>query len=107
MQMLLIWASQDICKCIFSTLCTLQAVVSEVTDAHNRELLFEANEDFIIKVQALVRRYLARKAYRNRLAYLEEQEPSVVKVQVSLGTSYELVETLAGYFCIVGFVVLM
>lgn len=59
-------------------------MVSEVTDARNREMLFEANEDFIIKVQSLVRGHLMKKKYRNRLAYLHEQEPSAVKIQVFL-----------------------
>lgn len=60
----------------------LQGVVTEVTDAKNREMLFEANEDFIIKVQALARGYMARKQYRERMSYLKGQEPAVVKIQV-------------------------
>ncbi|XP_052795267.1 ras GTPase-activating-like protein IQGAP1 [Mya arenaria] len=59
----------------------VQGVLTEVTDARLRELLFEANEDFIVKVQALTRGYLARKNYRGRLTYLREQEPAVVKIQ--------------------------
>lgn len=59
-----------------------QGVVTEVTDAKNREMLFEANEDFIIKVQSLGRGYLARKRYRERMGFLKEQEPTVVKIQV-------------------------
>ena len=60
----------------------LQGVVTEVTDAKNREMLFEANEDFIIKVQALARGYMAKKKYQGRMTYLKEQEPAVVKIQV-------------------------
>ena len=56
-----------------------------MTDSRNRELLFEANEEFIIKVQALARGYLARKKFSERKEYLNGQEPSVVKLQVRLG----------------------
>ncbi|KAH3833286.1 hypothetical protein DPMN_106592, partial [Dreissena polymorpha] len=59
----------------------IQGVLNEVTDARNREMLFEANEDFIVKVQAIARGYMARKNYRGRLAFLHNQEPSVVKIQ--------------------------
>ena len=55
-----------------------------MTDSRNRELLFEANEEFIIKVQALARGYLARKKFSERKEYLNGQEPSVVKLQVRL-----------------------
>ena len=61
----------------------LQGGVTEVTDAHNRELLFEANEESIVKAQAFARGYLTRKKFKERKEYLTKQEPSVVKLQVS------------------------
>ena len=45
-------------------------------------MLFEANEDFIVKVQALIRGYLARQKFKDRMEYFKEQEPNVVKIQV-------------------------
>ncbi|KAK6188369.1 hypothetical protein SNE40_004554 [Patella caerulea] len=59
----------------------IQTVVNEITADHNRKLLFEANEDFIVQSQAMIRGYLARKHYRDRLTYLKDQEPNVVKLQ--------------------------
>ena len=53
-----------------------------MTNNHNRELLFEANEDFIVQVQAHIRGFLVRKKFRDRKTFLHEQEPAVVKIQV-------------------------
>jgi len=67
-----------------SSMPVLQGVLTEVTDARNREMLFAANEDFIIKVQALGRGYITRKRFKDRREYLHNQEPAVVKIQVAV-----------------------
>ncbi|KAL3866731.1 hypothetical protein ACJMK2_044012 [Sinanodonta woodiana] len=59
----------------------IQKVVSEVTASHNREVLFKANEASVIKGQALVRGFLAKKKYCRRKEYIMSQEPAVVKIQ--------------------------
>lgn len=68
----------------------LQGVVSEVTAAYDRELLFKSNEPFITKVQALWRGHKARKDYRERMNFIKNQEPAITKLQVGFlpGTKY-------------------
>ena len=61
--------------------CPLQEVVSRITEAKNRALLFEANEGSIIQMQAYARGMLARKHYRERLRYLRLQLPAIVMIQ--------------------------
>lgn len=53
-----------------------------MTAEYNREQLWLANEPLIILLQAQIRGYLARRALAERLEYLRQQEPSVVKLQV-------------------------
>ena len=59
-----------------------QATVCEITAAHDRELLFKSNQPFIIKLQAQMKGYLARKRYKERLEFLHTQLPAVVSIQV-------------------------
>lgn len=59
-----------------------QRVVSDVTAAHDRELLFQANENLIVKIQANYRGYQARKAYKERLDFMKRQLPLIIKIQV-------------------------
>lgn len=67
----------------FLYLCSLwQRVVSDVTAAHDRELLFQANENLIVKIQANYRGYQARKAYKERLDFMKRQLPLIIKIQV-------------------------
>uniref|UniRef100_A0A8C6X7K2 IQ motif containing GTPase activating protein 2 n=1 Tax=Naja naja TaxID=35670 RepID=A0A8C6X7K2_NAJNA len=54
---------------------------SEITSNYNREQLWFANEDLIIQLQAKARGFLVRKKYKERKAYLQAQEPSVIKIQ--------------------------
>ena len=58
--------------------------MNEVTAEHNREMLFKANEDFIVIVQSHMRGYLVRKAYQDRLQYLHNQLPAIKTIQVTL-----------------------
>ena len=57
--------------------------MAEVTAAHGRQLLFKANEKFIVKTQAMVRGYLARKQYSEKRAFILDKLPAIVKIQVS------------------------
>uniref|UniRef100_A0AAR2K5K1 IQ motif containing GTPase activating protein 2 n=1 Tax=Pygocentrus nattereri TaxID=42514 RepID=A0AAR2K5K1_PYGNA len=59
----------------------IQSVVSSVTAEYNREQLWLANEPLIVQLQACIRGYLVRRAYSDRLAYLKQQEPRVIKLQ--------------------------
>ena len=60
----------------------IQTCVSDVTGAHNRQLLFRANEGMIVKLQAHVRGALARRRLRNRCALFRDNQQHIVKLQV-------------------------
>lgn len=64
-----------------------QNVVTCVTAEYNREQLWLANECFVTKLQARVRGYLVRKKHAQRMEYLHQQEPHVIKLQVAYRTS--------------------
>ena len=59
-----------------------QTCISEVTAAYDRELLYKANEPFIIKMQALVRGYQARKRYSDRVNFMMKHMPAILRLQV-------------------------
>ncbi|NWU68261.1 IQGA2 protein, partial [Pterocles burchelli] len=59
----------------------IQNIVGQVTADYNREQLWLANENLIVQLQAQARGFLVRKNYRERKAYLRNQEPSVIKIQ--------------------------
>ncbi|XP_051497998.1 ras GTPase-activating-like protein IQGAP2 isoform X1 [Apus apus] len=59
----------------------IQTIVGQVTADYNREQLWLANENLIVQLQARARAFLVRKNYRERKAYLENQEPSAIKIQ--------------------------
>ncbi|KAL5004093.1 hypothetical protein ScPMuIL_017549 [Solemya velum] len=65
----------------FLTRDEIQQVVIDVTSAHDRELLYKANEKFIILIQAHLRGYLTRRDYNERLSYMNTQLPAIVKIQ--------------------------
>ncbi|KAL2092383.1 hypothetical protein ACEWY4_012181 [Coilia grayii] len=60
----------------------IQSTVGSVTAEYNREQLWLANEPLIILLQARIRGYLVRRAHAERLEYLRQQEPNVVRLQV-------------------------
>uniref|UniRef100_A0A665VI22 IQ motif containing GTPase activating protein 2 n=1 Tax=Echeneis naucrates TaxID=173247 RepID=A0A665VI22_ECHNA len=60
----------------------IQSVISSVTAEYNREQLWLANEAFVTQLQARIRGYLVRKKHTQRMEYLHQQEPHVVKLQV-------------------------
>uniref|UniRef100_A0AAR2K963 IQ motif containing GTPase activating protein 2 n=1 Tax=Pygocentrus nattereri TaxID=42514 RepID=A0AAR2K963_PYGNA len=67
----------------------IQSVVSSVTAEYNREQLWLANEPLIVQLQACIRGYLVRRAYSDRLAYLKQQEPRVIKLQFLANRSHK------------------
>uniref|UniRef100_A0A8C5U8T7 IQ motif containing GTPase activating protein 2 n=1 Tax=Malurus cyaneus samueli TaxID=2593467 RepID=A0A8C5U8T7_9PASS len=60
----------------------IQNIVGQVTADYNREQLWLANENLIVGLQARARGFLVRKNYQERKAYLQNQEPSAIKIQV-------------------------
>uniref|UniRef100_A0A670ZGL2 IQ motif containing GTPase activating protein 1 n=1 Tax=Pseudonaja textilis TaxID=8673 RepID=A0A670ZGL2_PSETE len=53
-----------------------QGAISAVTAAYNREQLWLANENLITKLQACCRGYLVRQEFRARMHFLKKQVPS-------------------------------
>uniref|UniRef100_A0A4W5MH44 IQ motif containing GTPase activating protein 2 n=1 Tax=Hucho hucho TaxID=62062 RepID=A0A4W5MH44_9TELE len=60
----------------------IQSVVGGVTAEYNREQLWLTNEALVTQLQARVRGYLVRRAHTQRLDFLRQQEPHVVRLQV-------------------------
>ncbi|XP_067885598.1 ras GTPase-activating-like protein IQGAP2 isoform X2 [Heterodontus francisci] len=61
----------------------IQGITGRVTADYHREQLWLANESHIIRLQAHARGYLVRKAYKERLRYLNKQGPSIIRLQSS------------------------
>ncbi|KAM4810421.1 ras GTPase-activating-like protein IQGAP2 [Rhinophrynus dorsalis] len=61
----------------------IQIITGKITADYNREQLWMANESLIILLQAQMRGYLVRKAYKERKEFLHAQEPSAIKLQAS------------------------
>ncbi|XP_029657707.1 ras GTPase-activating-like protein IQGAP1 isoform X1 [Octopus sinensis] len=59
----------------------IQSVLTEIQESYDRELLFKANEGFIVLVQALIRGYLVRKSFNDRITYINSQTPAITKIQ--------------------------
>ncbi|XP_028332645.1 ras GTPase-activating-like protein IQGAP1 isoform X1 [Gouania willdenowi] len=59
----------------------VQGVVSGVTTAYNREQLWLANEALITKLQARCRGFLVRRGLKERMDFLQSQEPAVTCIQ--------------------------
>uniref|UniRef100_A0A8C2Z8R4 IQ motif containing GTPase activating protein 1 n=1 Tax=Cyclopterus lumpus TaxID=8103 RepID=A0A8C2Z8R4_CYCLU len=59
----------------------IQSVVSGVTTAYNREQLWLANESLIAKLQARCRGFLVRNGRKERMNFLESQDPAVTCIQ--------------------------
>uniref|UniRef100_A0A8C1Q1Y8 IQ motif containing GTPase activating protein 2 n=1 Tax=Cyprinus carpio TaxID=7962 RepID=A0A8C1Q1Y8_CYPCA len=70
----------------------IQVCLHSVTAEYNREQLWLANEPFIIRLQALIRGYLVRRAHNERLEYLRKQEPSVIRLQRAASSSVILMK---------------
>ncbi|KAM4051498.1 ras GTPase-activating-like protein IQGAP2 isoform 1-T1 [Anomaloglossus baeobatrachus] len=61
----------------------IQTICGKITSDYNREQLWMANENLITLLQAHMKGYLTRRAYRERKHYLHQQEPYAVKIQSS------------------------
>ncbi|NXI07894.1 IQGA2 protein, partial [Irena cyanogastra] len=59
----------------------IQNIAGQVTADYNREQLWLANENLIVGLQARARGFLVRKNYQERKTYLQNQEPSAIKIQ--------------------------
>ncbi|NXS80760.1 IQGA2 protein, partial [Erpornis zantholeuca] len=59
----------------------IQNIAGQVTADYNREQLWLANENLIVGLQARARGFLVRRNYQERKAYLQNQEPSAIKIQ--------------------------
>ncbi|MGH0175366.1 UNVERIFIED_CONTAM: hypothetical protein FKN15_070199 [Acipenser sinensis] len=59
----------------------IQATISGVTSAYNREQLWLANENLITELQAHCRGYLVRNGQTERLNYLKRQGPAITSIQ--------------------------
>ena len=57
---------------------SLQSIITRVTAAHDRELLWASNEAAVLRLQALLRGFLARR----RFAVLRRQQKAAVRIQV-------------------------
>ncbi|MGH0177013.1 UNVERIFIED_CONTAM: hypothetical protein FKN15_074157 [Acipenser sinensis] len=60
----------------------IQATISGVTSAYNREQLWLANENLITELQARCRGYLVRNGQTERLNYLKRQGPAITSIQI-------------------------
>uniref|UniRef100_A0A8C3NRE8 Uncharacterized protein n=1 Tax=Geospiza parvula TaxID=87175 RepID=A0A8C3NRE8_GEOPR len=60
----------------------IQNIAGQVTADYNREQLWLANENLIVGLQARARGFLVRKNFQERKAYLQNQEPSAIKIQI-------------------------
>ncbi|OXB77566.1 UNVERIFIED_CONTAM: hypothetical protein H355_002875 [Colinus virginianus] len=59
----------------------IQSTISGVTAAYNREQLWLANENLIVKLQACCRGYLVRQEFNSRLSFLKKQVPAITCIQ--------------------------
>ncbi|XP_062357793.1 ras GTPase-activating-like protein IQGAP1 isoform X2 [Cinclus cinclus] len=59
----------------------IQSTISGVTAAYNREQLWLANENLIMKLQACCRGYLIRQEFNSRMNFLKKQVPAITCIQ--------------------------
>ena len=59
-------------------------MVSRQTAEYDRWAYMQSNEPMIVKLQAHWKGYLERKAYKERLHFMKEQLPAIIKIQVHL-----------------------
>ncbi|NWI98010.1 IQGA1 protein, partial [Pitta sordida] len=59
----------------------IQSTISGVTAAYNREQLWLANENLIMKLQACCRGYLVRQEFNSRMNFLKKQVPAIICIQ--------------------------
>ncbi|XP_077600730.1 ras GTPase-activating-like protein IQGAP2 isoform X1 [Stigmatopora nigra] len=59
----------------------IQIAVSGVTERYNREQLWLANESLVTLLQARIRGFLVRQRHTQRMEYMRQQEPHVIRLQ--------------------------
>nr|XP_044994154.1 ras GTPase-activating-like protein IQGAP3 [Jaculus jaculus] len=59
----------------------IQSVLTKVTAAHDRQLLWEANVGLVIRLQARLRGFLARQQFTERAHLLRTRLPAVIRIQ--------------------------
>lgn len=59
----------------------IQSVITKVTAAHDRQLLWKANVGFVIKLQARLRGFLVRQKFAESSHFLRTLLPAVIKIQ--------------------------
>ncbi|XP_076802630.1 ras GTPase-activating-like protein IQGAP1 isoform X2 [Clavelina lepadiformis] len=59
----------------------IQECISMVSAAYDRAQLWRDNENFVIKLQALGRMHLAKKAYVERKDFIHNQLPAIITIQ--------------------------
>ncbi|XP_037354419.1 ras GTPase-activating-like protein IQGAP3 isoform X2 [Talpa occidentalis] len=59
----------------------IQSAITKVTAAHDRRQLWKANVDFVIRLQARLRGFLARQKFAERSHFLRTWLPAVIKIQ--------------------------
>ena len=68
----------------------LQSVIARVTAQYDRWVHMQSNEPLIVKLQSNWKGYLARKAYKERKAFMTEQLPAIIRIQVGSTTLRQL-----------------
>ncbi|XP_066184177.1 ras GTPase-activating-like protein IQGAP1 isoform X1 [Sylvia atricapilla] len=59
----------------------IQSTISGVTAAYNREQLWLANENLIVRLQACCRGFLVRQEFNSRMNFLKKQVPAITCIQ--------------------------
>lgn len=59
----------------------LQAIIDMVNSEFKRELLFLSNEEFVVRLQSLIRGFLVRDKLRARWSFFKSNEGKIIKVQ--------------------------
>lgn len=77
------WLPPDELNDALLNLADIQDGVDRGNAAEDRGNLFKANEDKIVDLQAKIRGYLTRKAFKDRKAYLDSQGDAVLKLQAA------------------------
>lgn len=64
----------------------IQWVITKVTAKRIRDEHFDENVDKVVRLQSVVRMSIARRRYRNRLNFLNENEEAALRIQVAIYT---------------------
>uniref|UniRef100_A0A8U7P7A5 IQ motif containing GTPase activating protein 1 n=1 Tax=Corvus moneduloides TaxID=1196302 RepID=A0A8U7P7A5_CORMO len=66
---------------LIPTTSQIPSTISGVTAAYNREQLWLANENLVMKLQACCRGYLVRQEFNSRMNFLKKQVPAITCIQ--------------------------